>query len=62
MLKLGCTEASPYLLGPFLLSWMPEVVSLGLSKDFLTLLVNFVHYNAAYMDVEVLVGVVRSVT
>ena len=41
---------------------MPEVVTLGLSKDFLTLLVNFVHYNAAYMDMEVLVGVVRSVT
>ena len=55
--RIHCAHA-----GPFLLSWMPEVVHLGLSKDFLTLLVNFVHYNAAYMDVEVLVGVVRSVT
>lgn len=38
---------------------MPEIVTLGLSKDFLTLLINFVHYNAAYLDGEVLVGVVR---
>lgn len=45
--------------GPFLLSWMPEVVTLGHSKEFLTVLINFVHYNAAYLDGEVLVGVVR---
>jgi hypothetical protein len=38
---------------------MSEVVTLGYSKEFLTILINFVHYNAAYLDEEVLVGVVR---
>ena len=37
------------------------MVTLGLSKTFLNLLINFVHFNAAYLDGEVLVGVVRYV-
>jgi len=45
--------------GPFLRSWMPEIVTLGHSKVFLMLLINLVHFSAAYLDGEVLVGVVR---
>jgi len=46
-------------IGPFLVQWMPEVVTLGSAVDFLSLLMNFVHYNAAYLDEEVLVGLVQ---
>ena len=45
--------------GPFLLHWMPEVVKLAKPVDFLSLLINFVHYNATYLDEEVLVGLVQ---
>ena len=45
--------------GPFLLHWMPEVVKLAKPVDFLALLINFVHYNATYLDEEVLVGLVQ---
>ena len=34
-------------------------LSLYSAVDFLSLLVNFVHYNAAYLDEEVLVGLVQ---
>ena len=47
------------LIGPFLLHWMPEVVKLAKPVDFLSLLINFVHYNATYLDEEVLVGLVQ---
>ena len=45
--------------GPFLLHWMPEVTKLAKPVDFLSLLINFVHYNAAYLDEEVLFGLVQ---
>ena len=48
-----------HTLGPFLLHWMPEVVKLAKPVDFLSLLINFVHYNATYLDEEVLVGLVQ---
>ena len=59
-----CCLAVSYVLymlciGPFLLHWMPEVTKLAKPVDFLSLLINFVHYNATYLDEEVLVGLVQ---
>ncbi len=45
--------------GRFLLEWMPEFVARGKAVNFVSLLVNFVHYNAAYLDQDVLVGLVQ---
>ena len=45
--------------GRFLLEWMPEFVTLGKPVNFVSLLVNFVHYNAAFLDQDVLVGLVQ---
>lgn len=57
ILELFCIYNT--LEGPFLLSWMPEVVDMGHSTEFLNLLINFVHYNAAFLDGEVVIGLVR---
>lgn len=46
--------------GPFLLSWMPNVSMAGKIQDFLTLLVNVIKFNAAYIDEEVLNGLVQN--
>ena len=57
-LLLPSNELLHYI-GPFLLHWMPEVTKLAKPVDFLSLLINFVHYNATYLDEEVLVGLVQ---
>lgn len=38
---------------------MPEFVSHGKAVNFVPFLVNFVHYNAAYLDQDVLVGLLQ---
>ncbi len=50
---------TPLCAGRFLLEWMPEFVARGNAVNFVSLLVNFVHYNAAYLDQDVLVGLVQ---
>ena len=45
--------------GPFLLRWMPEVLSCGYGERFLGLLVNLVQHNAAYLDPSVVAGLVQ---
>ena len=61
------------IIGPFLLKWMPEVHSTGryvctvlavvlLLKlrvsEYISLLINMVHYNAAYLDDAIVSGLV----
>ncbi|XP_026278513.1 tuberin isoform X1 [Frankliniella occidentalis] len=48
-------------MGHFLLSWMPAVVTASKTEEFLTLLVNVVKYNAAYMDDDVIMQLVQNV-
>lgn len=48
-------------MGHFLLSWMPSVVSANKTEEFLSLLVNVVKYNAAYMDDDVIMLLVQYV-
>ncbi|KAG1709737.1 Tuberin [Nymphon striatum] len=46
-------------IGPFLLSWMPEVISTGKSKKFLPILINMIKFNAAYLDQDIISGLVK---
>lgn len=46
-------------LGPFLLEWMPSVVNTDKLGEFLKLLVHVIKYNAAYLDEEVVAGLVK---
>lgn len=59
MSDIGSLVTPVVIAGPFLLHWMPEVVKLAKPIDFLSLLINFVHYNATYLDEEVLIGLVQ---
>ncbi len=45
--------------GPFLLKWMPEVISAGYICDFLSLLINVIKFNAAYLYEEEVAGLVQ---
>ncbi|XP_077299280.1 TSC complex subunit tuberin isoform X2 [Arctopsyche grandis] len=44
----------------FMLQWMPTVTYPDLTQEFLTLLVNLIKYNAAYMSKEVISGFVNN--
>ncbi|XP_034313756.2 tuberin isoform X2 [Magallana gigas] len=46
--------------GPFLLEWMPSVVNTEKLGEFLKLLVHVIKYNAAYLDEEVVAGLVKN--
>lgn len=45
--------------GPFLLEWMPAVANSDRLGEFLTLLIHVIKYNAAYLDEEVVAGLVK---
>ncbi|XP_076345380.1 TSC complex subunit tuberin isoform X3 [Tachypleus tridentatus] len=45
--------------GPFLLEWMPDVISAGKSTEFLPMLVNVIKFNAAYLDQDIISGLVQ---
>ena len=45
--------------GAFLVTWMPTVCDAGKTADFLSLLVNVIKYNAAYIDEIVIIHLVR---
>ncbi|BFZ02892.1 hypothetical protein BsWGS_05930 [Bradybaena similaris] len=45
--------------GQFLLRWMPDVVSAGYTSTFLPILLNVIKYNAAYVDEEIMSGLVQ---
>ncbi|KAK0049216.1 tuberin [Biomphalaria pfeifferi] len=45
--------------GSFLLDWMPDVVSAGYVASFLPIILNVIKYNAAYLDEDVMSGLVQ---
>ncbi|RMX59744.1 hypothetical protein pdam_00021002 [Pocillopora damicornis] len=45
--------------GPFLLSWMPEVMQKGRMIFFMPLLINVIHYNSSFLDEDIISGIVR---
>ncbi|KAJ4432765.1 hypothetical protein ANN_21404 [Periplaneta americana] len=47
--------------GPFLLYWMPAVTGVARTKEFLSMLVNVIKFNAAYVDEDVISGLVQFV-
>lgn len=44
---------------PFLLKWMPEVLSAGRAYDFLSLLKNVIKFNSSFLDKDVVTGFVQ---
>lgn len=61
LLRMPIKHMLSYLiyLGPFLLEWMPSVVNTEKLGEFLKLLVHVIKYNAAYLDEEVVAGLVK---
>lgn len=47
-----------FLPGPFLLDWMKTIVSSSCITKFLPLVINVIKFNAAYLDEDVLSGLV----
>lgn len=45
--------------GQFLLDWTPVIVAAGKAVEFLKTLVNYIKYNAAYTDDEIINGIVQ---
>ncbi|XP_070184862.1 tuberin-like isoform X2 [Littorina saxatilis] len=45
--------------GPFLLKLMPDALTAGLITDFLELLINVIKFNAAYIDEDIISGLVQ---
>lgn len=45
--------------GPFLLEWLPGLLASPQAADALSLLVNLVKFNAAYLDEPVVTGYVK---
>lgn len=43
----------------FLLKWMPEVLQAGKASEFLSLLVNVIKFNSAFLDKEIVTGIVQ---
>ncbi|XP_063961204.1 tuberin-like isoform X1 [Lytechinus pictus] len=46
-------------MGPFLVLWMPDVISYGKTAEFLQVLVNVIKYNSCYLDDHVIAGLVQ---
>lgn len=47
------------LTGPFLLSWMPEVMQRWRMDVFMPLMINVIHYNSSFLDEDIISGIVR---
>jgi tuberous sclerosis protein 2 len=45
--------------GPFLLQWMPTVTGVARTKEFLSMIVNVIKFNAAYVDESVISGLLQ---
>ncbi|KAK6169153.1 hypothetical protein SNE40_020258 [Patella caerulea] len=45
--------------GEFLLKWMPDILSLGRISDYLSLLINVIKFNAAYLDEDIVSSLVQ---
>lgn len=45
--------------GPFLLKWLPDIVRAGKIEDYLIIIDNVIKFNAAYLDDEVMTGLIQ---
>ncbi|XP_071965999.1 tuberin-like isoform X2 [Antedon mediterranea] len=45
--------------GPFLLVWMPDIISYGRTSEFLPVLINVIKYNSCYLDDDIVEGLVK---
>lgn len=45
--------------GPFLLKLMPDALTAGFITDFLLIVINIIKFNAAYIDEDILSGLVQ---
>lgn len=45
--------------GPFLLNWLPDIVKAGKIDDYLVTVDNVIKFNAAYLDDEVMTGLIQ---
>ncbi|KAK3091724.1 hypothetical protein FSP39_022166 [Pinctada imbricata] len=46
--------------GPFLLQWMPSMMVDDKQRDFFIVLINVIKFNAAYLDEEIVTGIVKN--
>ena len=46
-------------IGEFMLHWIPAIVEANITQPFLEVLVNIIIYNAAYLDQNVVVGIIQ---
>ena len=45
--------------GPFLLEWMPTIMTDDKQNEFFAMLINVIKFNAAYLDEEIVSGIVK---
>ncbi|CAG9773906.1 unnamed protein product [Ceutorhynchus assimilis] len=48
-------------IGRFLLNWLPEISQVGKIEDYLMMIDNVIHYNAAYLDEEIINGFIEHI-
>lgn len=48
-------------IGSFLLLWIPAIVHAGITEQFLEIVVNVIKFNAAHLDKNIIVGIVKYV-
>lgn len=46
-------------IGRFLLNWLPEISRIGRIEEYLTMIDNVIHFNAAYLDEEIINGFIE---
>lgn len=46
-------------IGPFLLEWLPQLQAPAHILEFINLIINIVKFNAAYLDEEIVHGIVK---
>lgn len=46
-------------IGRFLLNWLPEISRIGRIEEYLTMIDNIIHFNAAYLDEEIINGFIE---
>lgn len=45
--------------GPFMLNWLPSITAAGKIEDYLVTIDNLIKFNAAYLDDEVMTGLIQ---
>lgn len=48
-------------IGRFMLEWVSPIVEAKLTRGFLEMLINMIRYNTAYLDKEIIIGILKYV-